>query len=187
MTLDQILETIQNSCDQYININSIAIDKTLTNNFTTVSMPFQEFKLKNIEINTWGVYTFYIKLNNNIANYADLNNLWQTDLMEKRLHSSKVIQGHFKPLDAGKWHCFYVGKSENLHGRVSQHIHQRTAFTTYGLKLSEHDRLHGNAEFAYSFYAVKKNPIENKDGLKCLIVTLERHLRKKLKPLIGKQ
>lgn len=187
MTLDQILQNIQSNCDLYINTNSTSIDKILEDNFTIISSPFPEFLLSNIENNTWGVYVFYIKVNKGLVVYEDLNNIWQTNLSEKRLHSPKAIKGNFKPLKENQWHCFYVGKSENLPGRVSQHIHQRTAFTTYGLKLSEHDRLHENAEFAYSFCPLKSNPTDNKDGLKCLVVTLERHLRMKLKPLIGKQ
>jgi len=123
-----------------------------------------------------------------ISTFADLNNLWETDLDDKRLHSPKVIKSKFKTLDTGQSICFYVGKSEDLTNRISQHIHQRTKYTTYGFKISEHNRLHLDNTFEYSYFVFKTNPADNiKDGMKCLLVTLERHLRDKLKPLIGKQ
>jgi len=188
MNIETLLNTIQKSCDDFISQNSESILKQIESNKKTIDNNFLKFKIENIDKNSWGVYVFYINPTKTISTYADLKNLWETDSNDKRLYSPKVIKGKFKTLNAGQSTCFYVGKSEDLEHRISQHIHQKTKYTTYGLKISEHDRLHTDNTFSYSYFILKVKPTDNiKDGMKCLLVTLERHLRNKLKPLIGKQ
>ena len=188
MDIETLLNTIQKSCDDFLSQNSESILAQMEGNKKAIDNNFTEFKIENIEKNSWGVYVFYINPSKTISTYTDLNNLWETDLNDKRLHSPKVIKGKLQILTAGKSTCFYVGKSEDLGNRISQHIHQRTKYTTYGLKISEHTRLHAENTFSYSYFVLKVKPEENiKDGMKCLLVTLERHLRNELNPLIGKQ
>ncbi|CAG0964414.1 hypothetical protein FLAV_00881 [Flavobacteriales bacterium] len=188
MEIDTILKTIQDSCNDYIGQNLEYILTELEQNKTMLDNNFSEIKIDHIDKNSWGVYVFYINPKEKISTYDDLNNLWQTDLNDKRLYSPSVIKSRFKALNIGQSTCFYVGKSENLASRISQHIHQRTKYTTYGLKISEHNRLHSSNTFEYSYFITKENPAcRFKDGMKCLLVTLERHLRDKLHPLIGKQ
>lgn len=188
MEIDNILISIQNSCDSFISQNIENVLVQLEKNMVTINTDFSEFKIDKLESNSWGVYVFYSNPKMSIANYEDLNNLWQTNKDDKRLHSPMAIKGRFKSLTKGELACMYVGKSEDLLKRISQHIHQTTKYTTYGLKISEHDRLHGDFIFSYSYFVIKNKPSEKyKDGMKCLIVTLEKHLREKLRPLFGKQ
>ncbi len=188
MELDTLLKTIQDTCNDFITQHLDNILTQLEQNKASLDNNFSEFKIDHIDKKAWGVYVFYINPQKTISTFDDLNNLWETDLADKRLHSPKVIKSKFKTLDIGQSICFYVGKSEDLTSRISQHIHQRTKYTTYGLKISEHNRLHSDNTFSYSYFVLKTNPEDNiKDGMKCLLVTLERHLRDKLKPLIGKQ
>lgn len=188
MKLDTLLSTIQISCDDYISQNIENIIIQLEKNKKLLDDNFSEVKIDKIEQKSWGIYVFYINPKKVISTYDDLNNLWETNLDDKRLHSPKVIKSKFKTLNIGQSTCFYVGKSENLKNRISQHIHQRTKYTTYGLKISEHNRLHSDNTFEYSYFVIRVNPdIKVKDAMKCLLVTLERHLREQLKPLIGKQ
>ena len=187
MEIENNLIDIQKSCDDFIAQNFAEILVELEQNKVNITMPFPDFKADKLQKKSWGVYVFYITPENTITTYEDLNNLWQNK-EDQRLHSPKAIKGRFEILNSGKQCCLYVGKSENLVSRISQHIHQKTKHTTYGLKLSKHDTLSQHCGFSYSYYVIKENPpIKYKDSMKCLLVTLERHLRNKLEPLIGKQ
>jgi hypothetical protein len=188
MGIDAILRNIQDSCDNFIteNMNSILVE--LEKNKTNIDSYFTNTTIDNIEKKSWGVYVFYINPKETISTFEQLNDLWQTDKNGKRLQSSKVIKGRFKSLNSGESICFYIGKSEDIASRIKQHINQQTKYTTYSLKLSEHDRLHEENSFSYSYYVIKESPAEDiKDGMKCLLVTLEKTLRHKLRPVIGKQ
>jgi phenylpyruvate tautomerase PptA (4-oxalocrotonate tautomerase family) len=188
MEIDNYIKTIQESCTDFIKQNLVKVLTQIEQNKTLLDNNYTEIKIDHIDKKSWGVYVFYINPQKEILTYDDLKNLWKTDLNDKPLQSPTVIKGKFKVLTAGKSACFYVGKSENLASRISQHIHQSTKPSTYGLKISEHNRLHSDNTFAYSYFVLKTNPADKiKDGMKCLLVTLERHLRDKLKPLIGKQ
>lgn len=188
MKLDKFLEKIQDACDKYIDVNLEDVLLELENNKTQIDKKFSEFRIDKINKKSWGIYVFYIEPRKTISTFEDLNNLWKTNEKDKRLHSPKAIKSRFQTMVVGNSICFYVGKSEDLKSRISQHIHQRTKYTTYGLKLSEHDRMHLDNTFSFSYFVVKTDPNSNlKDGMKCLIVTLERYLRSELKPLIGKQ
>jgi hypothetical protein len=188
MEIETLLNTIQESCDEFITQNSTNILKQIEENIEVIDNNYTNFKIQDIDKNAWGVYVFYITPANSILTYEDLNNLWSTDLQNNILHSPRIIKKRFQKLNADQSYCFYVGKSEKLEYRINQHIHQRTKHTTYGLKISEHDRLHSENTFSYSYFILKTKPADSiKDGMKCLLVTLERHLRTNLRPLIGKQ
>jgi hypothetical protein len=187
MNVADIIKNLQENCDKYLEKNSLDILNTIQNELIPVTDSLKDFKVQNISPNSWGVYCFHIKFRQPISTFAELESIWQTNLAGERLICPKPIKTRFKPLEQNKWHCFYVGKSETLASRISQHIHQKTRETTYGLKLSDHDRLINLCEFTYSSYTLSVNPKAQKDGLKCLVVTIEKFLREELKPLIGKQ
>lgn len=188
MDIDSTINIIQKACDEFINKNIDDILIQIKNNKSIINNNYNEVNISNIDKKTWGVYAFYIILQTNISTFKELNKLWKTNLKNKRLHSPAVIQNKFKPLMANYPTCIYVGKSEDLASRIKQHIHQETKYTTYGLKISEHDRLHLENSFEYSYFIIKNNPSDGiKDGMRCLLTTLERTLREKLNPLIGKQ
>ncbi len=188
MEIDQYIETIQGSCNDFIKQNLYNVLTQIEQNRTLLNSNYCEISIDHISEKSWGVYVFYIIPKKAILTYDELRNLWETDLNDKPLKSPKVIKGKFKALTVGQSACFYVGKSEDLTSRIRQHIHQSTKPSTYGLKISEHNRLHSDNAFAYSYFVLKTNPaVKIEDGMKCLLVTLERHLRDNLKPLIGKQ
>ncbi len=184
-----IVAIIQNACDDFIKHNLSAISAQLKNNRIALSNDFSRIKIDNIGKNSWGVYAFHIKPKKRIATHEELKDYWETDLSGKKiLGSPAVIQHRFKPLEIGRSTCFYIGKSESLAERIKQHIHQQTKHTTYGLKISERNKLHSDNTFEYSYFVMKVGPdSRTKDAMKCLLATLEKHLRDELKPLIGKQ
>jgi hypothetical protein len=188
MEIERLLNTIQESCNVFIEQKINDVLTQLKQNKTVLDSNFPNIQIQNIDKKSWGVYAFYMRPKKMISTYEELNGLWQTGLDDKPLQSPRVIKGNFKPLNIGESTCLYVGKSEDLISRISQHIYQRTKPSTYGLKLSDHNRLHIDNTFEYSYFVLKVNPSkQTNDAMKCLLVTLEKRLRSRLKPLIGKQ
>jgi hypothetical protein len=95
MTVDEIVTNLQENCNKYITENSENIIKSIEQNIVPITIPFPEFKLKELGKKSWGVYIFYITSHNEISTFGDLNNLWQTSLSDKKLHSPKAINGRF--------------------------------------------------------------------------------------------
>lgn len=189
MSIDQILADIQKTCDNYIDSNLEVVSEELTRQVKEIDQPLKEFKVNGIDKKCWGVYAFFITGKVPLSDFNKFNSLWLADRTEegKQLHSPAAISSRFREFKNDGWNCLYVGKSENLCGRISQHIHQSTAYTTYGLKLSQRGSLLNDFSLGYSYFIIKSNPAGNPDGLRCITVTLERRLREKLLPIIGKQ
>ena len=88
------------------------------------------------------------------------------------------------------WYPFYIGKSEKLQSRISEHCFQERHKTTYSLKLRCHSDLITQAKFRFSYYEIAPNIPDNvlvKSALQYIITNLEKELREKLSPWIGKQ
>jgi hypothetical protein len=186
MEINKHINIIQKSCDEFIADNLQNIIDHIQNNKILIDKDYKEFKVENIPSKSWGIYVFYIHPSETLEKYKALEYLWHT--ANGKLNSPKAIKGKFEKLEKDEPACFYVGKSEDLSKRISQHIHQKTNPSTYGLKISEHDKLHKDYKFSFSYYILKEKPSkEIKDAMKCLLVTLESNLRHQMKPLIGKQ
>jgi len=188
MELDKCLEVIQKSIDGFRDSNLESILQKLENHRIKIDDDFSNFTVEGIKDNSWGVYTFYINPKKPVIEFKDFNRLWETNSMNKKLVSPKAIKTRYRPLIKDKSYCLYLGKSENLIKRIEQHIHQKTKPSTYGLKLSEHDRLHLNNTFEFSYFVIKENPQKiNEEALKYMLIALEKKLRVELSPLVGKQ
>ena len=74
----------------------------------------------------------------------------------------------------------YIGKSKKISSRIHQHIYKEIEKTTFALKLNA--REHTKKEIFK--LSVIKIPSENYDWI---VPTLERSLRDKINPIIGKQ
>ena len=187
MELDNYLTLIQNNCDELIDEYSEDILKHLKSKENQISVDFSKPQIDFIEPKSWGIYAFFIHPKKDISTYVELEELWIEKLNNKKLKSPNVIQQRFQKLEKNKTYCFYVGKSENLKKRISQHIHQATNPSTYGLKLSEHDKIHKSNTFSFAYFILKNNPNQNIGAMKFILESLEKHIREELKPLVGKQ
>ncbi len=181
--LNEYAKSLQQNLDDFIETNLPFIKKQIESNLINITGKFEDFEFDKVNKNSWGVYVFYVKLNQEIPKFEDLEGLWNAE----KLKSPKVIKSRFRELEEGVYHCLYVGKSENLRKRINQHIHQETNPSTYGLKLSEHSKFTKNNEFKVGYFVLDENPSKNLDAMKYLLVMLEKELRAELKPLIGKQ
>ncbi len=187
MEINKHLEIIQKSSDVFFEKNLNSILNELEKNKIRIERDFTNIKIRNINKKSWGVYVFYITPKKEISTYENLNKLWETNSKNQKLISPKVIKSRFKKLTIDDSHCLYVGKSEDLSKRIEQHIHQKTKASTYGLKLSEHDQLHSDNTFEFSYFILEEKPVKEKEALKFLLVNLEKRIRAKFSPLIGKQ
>ncbi len=187
MNTEKYSKEIEKLTNTFLDNNLKSINTHLENNKINLRNEFSKINIKSVNAKSWGIYVFYIQSRIVIETYEQLNNLWETNSKGEKLKSPKVIKSRFQSLLPKKDNCLYIGKSENIKKRIEQHIHQKTAPSTYGLKISEHNRLHLNTIFKFSYFILKENPKENIGALKHLLISLEKKLRTELRPLVGKQ
>jgi translation elongation factor EF-G len=135
--------------------------------------------------NTFGIYLFQIKPKQDIS-WKEFEKLWKLD-QKNLVKTPQLIIDKNKHNKAGEWHPLYIGKSEKLIDRISEHCYQGADKTTYSLKLSHRKSLLSNAEISYNYYSVGTEKEYNKAVLQFVITNLESEIRKEIKPWIGKQ
>jgi hypothetical protein len=135
--------------------------------------------------NQFGLYVFYIKPK---AKYLSIEMLEQDWINKEFSNYPKIIKKRFEANSENKeWIPFYIGKSEKVGKRISEHINHKKNHATYGLKLNDRIdfKLKNEIKVGYWLLSVNENtPIEIKQFI---ITNFERELRKKLNPWIGKQ
>lgn len=134
----------------------------------------------------FGVYVFYIKP---LKAYSleELSADWNFDGYSNYPRIIKSKFSFYDEINTEKWYPFYIGKAENLGSRINEHINHKGDNATYGLKLK--DRKFFNPQnIKYSYWEFPED-LENspKDIKQFLLRHLEKELREKIKPWIGKQ
>jgi len=193
MNISKYAQPIQESCKNFIDENLDDIYKHLTTEENKVKL--NDFSKNDIDEvladeKSWGIYAFFITpVEGQNFTYGQLEEHWKKMKEDKKTGEiPKTIKGRFegKERDSIKSPtCLYLGKSEELGKRIRQHIHSSVK-GTYALKISKHTKLHKIFTFKYSYVQIEPNG-DFKDGMQCLLLTLEKRLREQLKPLIGKQ
>lgn len=184
--LGNIIQQIQSNCDTFISGNMEEILLQLNFRKTNITGSYADHKVFNAP-NNWGIYVFWVSFDCEFKDYSSLFQLWRTSPEGKKIIAPAMIKKRFVPILRGKEYCLYIGKSEDLSKRISQHIHLSAEKNTYGLKLSQMIHLHPIWTVSYSYYQLVDSPELNLDAYRAILVILERRLREKLKPLIGKQ
>ncbi len=124
MEIIKYTKRIQKISDEFFSEENLKkICEEIKNNKTEITGDLKEFKVTNIEQNSWGIYVLFIQPKTQISSYEELEKLWETNEKKKKLNSPRVIQSRFQELNTGKNYCLYLGKSENLIKRINQHIH----------------------------------------------------------------
>jgi len=155
-------------------------------------VPKCEFTLENCNISIpWndikGKGVYFIEIKNN-GNFNDFNSWvenfrieWEALIYKDKFVSNlkkKRIIGQGTKFD--EWIPLYIGKSNNISGRVWEHIHKRLDQKTFALKLNA--REHAKKEtFRLSVIQIPT------DNYNMIMPVIENTLRKKLNPIIGKQ
>lgn len=141
--------------------------------------------------NKWGIYLFQIKSECSY-NFESLKKEWEEKAKNLGYRKfPKIYKGRFNELaiestKVNEEYAFYLGKGEDLGGRIEQHICHELDNSTYGLKIK------GRTQFenclTYSFWEL---PIEctkeNKAINQFIMTQLESSIRNRLHPLVGKQ
>jgi hypothetical protein len=129
-----------------------------------------------------GVYLFEIKNNNLsldkeswVAAFEDLwkntDVIWVPGMKKSRIHA----HSHFN-----EWIPLYIGKSRDIGGRITEHIHQVKDRRTFSMKLKARTNLHGNV------LRVSWTPLDvvNYD---MIAPAIESMLRDRINPILGRQ
>lgn len=129
------------------------------------------------EINLGEMYTDIYSMNKKLVQFA---NDWElikdsTRIIKKRLDEQ------LKKENSSEWVYFYLGKNKDLKQRILQHINLRKESSTHALKLRQRANLK-NVSFRVSILE-----IESEDYYDFIVPYIERTLRKKYNPIIGKQ
>lgn len=114
------------------------------------------------------------KVKNFAKNWAHKKNdsFFSPSVIKKRLKMRKDFDEQWLPI--------YIGKSKNVYKRISEHIDLLPTKNTYAMKLKHRINLYG-LEFRISIIEVN---VKNYDFI---VPHIERSLREKYNPLIGKQ
>lgn len=145
-----------------------------------------EFQNYNTISNQFGVYIFYVKphvkftLHSLIDEWTEPNYSKYPKVVKTRFNTHKNINTeNFYPL--------YIGKAEKLGKRIKEHIEHKGKGATYSLKLNGRDNF-TKENISFSYWKLPKELNEHPKAIKQFIITeLEKKLRKKLNPWIGKQ
>ena len=95
---------------------------------------------------------------------------------------SKRAEKHKIAVEKSNFLPFYLGKQKNIRERIANHINCPSNSTTFSLKLKQRPKLISKVKFrvGYVMFNIKDN------GYFC-IELIEKAIRKKLNPIIGKQ
>lgn len=135
-----------------------------------------------------GVYFFELNLDNPILvgekNGTKIKNFAKGWAKKKNdsFFSSSVIKKRLKLRNEfnEQWLPIYIGKNKDVYKRIIEHIDLSPKKNTYAMKLRHRENLHG-LEFRVSIIAFD---VKNYDFI---IPHIERSLRDKYNPIIGKQ
>jgi predicted GIY-YIG superfamily endonuclease len=174
-------ETLWNHFDQSIFSNE-EVDKIIGN---LVFKSIEKENYNNID-NIFGVYIFNIKPHK-VFDFDSLKDFWTEESYRNYPKVPKILFETYKNIDTQNKYPFYLGKAENLRKRIEEHIQHRDKKSTYSLKLNGRTNFNSeNISFAvwYLPNELKRHP---KPIKQFIITELEKKLRNKLNPWIGKQ
>lgn len=146
-----------------------------------------ESKIKEDELKFGGIYLF--EINKEYSNISYQNWLekfkekWENDEIKK---SALIYQNRFEILlynePEDKWLPFYIGKSENVFKRIKEHITKDKNSSTSALKLNSRKSVEASS------FRLKVLRVEvDKENYNLILTEIEKRLREKHNPLVGKQ
>lgn len=162
----------------YFRLNEELTELNLPDAYMQSGVYFFEMKLPSGQ--GYGVKTA-TKLQNIIKQWrhSSVRKLWSPDVRQIRLnaHFDKVSK---KYTFESEWIPFYIGKSRNVAKRIREHIFQEAHKTTFGMKLKARKNIYG-LEFRVSTIPIT---VQHYD---IIVPHVERLMRNKLNPIVGKQ
>ena len=133
-----------------------------------------------------GFYVFSIRLANSDPHRNSIDQFmkdWRAKPDPNFQHWPAIVKKRITKYDAlTDWVPLYLGKSENTHKRIEDHIRLPGSSKTFALKLMARRKTLRD----YSFM-VKQITFEKFDGMQILLTNIERYLREKVVPIVGRQ
>lgn len=178
-TMDKSITDQLNKLNEFIDSLSFKDKDTCT---FTLNDTIQKEDIDCQKFDYSGIYLFEIKNNNA---HPDMNS-WITDFTDrwgdKAGHSTpgcmkKRMDAH---TELQPWIPLYLGKSRNIARRVQEHVLKELEKKTFAMKLKARQNLH-NLDFRVRAI---KTEVQNYD---MLVPYMERRLRDKINPIVGKQ
>lgn len=131
-----------------------------------------------------GIYFIEIKNDSDIETFADwIDNFrvkWEHEDYKKHFVSNLRKVRISQHTELKEWIPMYIGKSKQIGGRIHQHIYKELGKPTFALKLNARNNLRDKT-FRLS---VIKVPLDNYDWV---MPVIERTLRNRINPIIGRQ
>ena len=150
-----------------------------------------EFEINNIDkkkidsLNFPGIYLFEIKRDTEF-NYEDWSVIFREEFRGKNKEFLKkftpnIIESRIKKhSDENEWIPLYLGKSKKISERIDKHIYSTLGLPPWALKLSSRPQL-----MRYQFrIKTLKIDVKNYDFI---VPFIEKTIRQKLKPIVGRQ
>lgn len=131
-----------------------------------------------------GIYLFFIKAKRDLP-FEEFVTLWKGST--PKAYSSKIKKSKLTVLKKGKWYPLYIGKSEKVLSRITEHCYQAAEKKTYGLKLRHRAEIIDVADFSVGSYELNITGSFKNYLFQFVMTNLERELRTKHQPLLGKQ
>jgi len=186
-TINSAIEVFKTHLEDVTFPVDTAVHFTLGNELS--SLELQE------EFNKQGVYFFELKLPyngtygvktetivNNIIKgwkHKSTKGIWSPGVKQTRLNAH-LKEGGKKYNFASEWIPFYIGKSRCMSQRINTHLFQDPKKTSFSMKLKARTVLYG-LEFRVSCIPLE---VEHYD---MVVPFVEKHMRNKLNPIVGKQ
>lgn len=177
-------------CEEALSGKGIPFDLIKNN----VESLLKKVEKKEKDENGSGIYIFWANFSNwhRAENSKlkerlnDFSKIWDEPQKENIKYSPRSNKGNIeywvkKNHSLGKKLPFYVGKSEKLWSRVAQHIKLEGEKSTYALKLKARKNMLSGIKFN-----VVLLPLHTEKEGYFLVGLVEKMIRKKLRPIIGK-
>lgn len=180
--MENLKTTISNIDSLWRDVNKEVIIENIISNINKNRLAI-ETKTDSIP-NKFGIYIFFIKPK---LSYSSVDNLKKEWILNEFKNYPKIIKNRFESNSKqGDWYIFYIGKSEKIKTRISEHLTHSKDHPTYGLKLSERTNFKSKNEIQVGYWLFPDEKISN-EVKQFFITNLEKLLREKLNPWIGKQ
>lgn len=135
----------------------------------------------------YGIYLFRIKRKEGFCP-IEFQKQWKSTQLPRKVPSISLKRFE-KRNDVDKGFYFYIGKSEKLTSRIKEHCFLKTDSSTYSLKLKYQKYLLQFVDVYVSYFEITNKNIDDLDKpiIQFIITNLEKELRERYNPWVGKQ
>ena len=178
ISIEKKLKNLNNEIEEFAKILKFQIVQEFT--FSKIDEDLITNEMKKLDFQ--GIYFLEIYKGNDSENLnewkVNFSKKWKKDKINK---SPIIASNRLKELsEFNEWIPFYLGKSEKIQKRITEHLTLKKEKSTYALKLNSRESLIKN-RFRLSIIQIDTEHYD------LIMHKIEHFLRKKYNPIIGKQ